>query len=1217
MYLSPSGRPRARIPFWMRAASLWLVVICLGCLPGLARAAAGNAPSPPTITGVTAGDGQVTVNFTPPTDTGDSPIISYTATSSPGGIQVQGTGSPIVVTNLTNGQAYTFTATATNADGTSDASAVSNSVTPRGGQVITFNNPGTQNFGTTPTLTATSSSSLTVLFSSETTAVCTITSGGILTFVSANPGANTCTIDANQPGSASFQAAPQVQQSFHVAAIVPGAPTIGSATAGDQQATVTFTAPPSSGGSAITQYTVTSNPGGLTASGANSPVTVTGLTNGTAYDFTVVATNEAGTSAASARSNSVSPAGTQTITFNTPGGQNFGTSPQVQASSSSGLPVSFTSTTTNFCTVTSGGKLASVAPGTCTINANQAGNAAYLPATQVTQSFQILVPGGAVSFATSSTLPGAEGGKAYSTLLIATGGAPPYTYELVGGSLPTGLVLSPAGFIAGLPVDVGNFNFSVRVTDAASQTADKSFQIGVNSPTITLTPATLPQGKVGDVYTSTTFTASGGSAPYTLALTSGALPPGLVLHPTGVLSGSPTMSGSFNIVVSATDALNFKGSQAYTITVGEQVPIAANSASTTPANTAVTIPVASAGGPVTSVAVTQPPAHGTVVVNGLNLVYTPANYYFGSDTLTYTATGPGGTSAPATVTITVAAGAVPVASPQVATVLAGKAVTLHAVTGATNGPFVSAAVVAQPASGTVVVQGTDLVYTAAADASGTLGFDYTVSNPYGASAPAHVTLTVNPVPVAPSLTGSAIAGTSVQVNLTDTAHGGPFTAARIVAVAPSNAGTATVQATASGYVMAFTAAPAFGGAAQVTYTLSNAFAESAPGTVSISVTPRSDPSKNAEVLGVLDAQADATRRMATGQINNFQRRLESLHGGNGVGGFSNGITMSSASSQARPDTLDGLQRHNDAHGVYGPYAADEEPAPAASRGGAGGAPGDLAFWAGGAVNFGKMQAGTSDNGIDFTTSGLSFGVDKQVARQLTLGAGVGYGHDLSDVGQNGSRSSVNSYNVAVYGSYQPSEKTYVDAIVGYQWLQFDARRFVTDDNGRVHGSRDGRQFFGSLSAGYQHQADDMVLTPYGRVDLARASLDGYTETGDAIYALDYQRQTVTTTTATAGVLAQWLAKRDYGTWSPQLRFEFGHDFQGSSTATMRYADLLNGPLYRATLYNQSRNHSMLGAGVSLQTNHGWLLRAEYQNYLDNTSRDNQSILLGAEKKFDP
>jgi hypothetical protein len=89
--------------------------------------------------------------------------------------------------------------------------------------------------------------------------------------------------------------------------ILPGPPTIGTATAGSGQATVTFTAPTNVGSSAITGYTVTSNPGNITASGASSPITVTGLTNGTAYTFTVAATNSAGTGPASAASNSIIP----------------------------------------------------------------------------------------------------------------------------------------------------------------------------------------------------------------------------------------------------------------------------------------------------------------------------------------------------------------------------------------------------------------------------------------------------------------------------------------------------------------------------------------------------------------------------------------------------------------------------------------------------------------------------------------------------------------------------------------------------------------------------------------------------------------------------------------------------------------------------------------------------------------------------------------------
>jgi hypothetical protein len=452
-----------------------------------ARPANAAVPDAPTIGTATAGPGQVSVTFTAPVSDGDSAIIDYTATANSGGASgtCAGPGAcTATVTGLTNGTAYTFTVTATNADGVSLPSGASNSVTPKGNQTITFPNPGAQNFGTAPDLSSTASatSGLTTTFSSSTTGVCTITSGGTLTFVTAG----SCTIDADQAGNLAWNAATTVPQTFTVNPVVPDAPTIGTATAGDTEATVSFTPPASTGGAAIiaSGYTVTASPGGATATGSSSPITVTGLTNGLAYTFTVTATNSAGEGASSAASNSITPASPQLITFGNPGTQNFGTTPTLTASSDAGggYHVSFTSSTTGVCTITSGGALTFVTVGSCTINADQAGDSSFLAAPQVSQTFTVaaVVPGAPT--AATATAGDTEASIAFTPPAF-TGGA-----TITGYTVTSNPAVGPPVTGASSPIIVTGLTNGVPYTFTV--TASNSATTGPASPASnSITPA--------------------------------------------------------------------------------------------------------------------------------------------------------------------------------------------------------------------------------------------------------------------------------------------------------------------------------------------------------------------------------------------------------------------------------------------------------------------------------------------------------------------------------------------------------------------------------------------------------------------------------------------------------------------------------------------------------------------------------------------------------
>lgn len=166
-------------------------------------------------------------------------------------------------------------------------------------------------------------------------------------------------------------------------------------------------------------------------------------------------------------------------------------------------------------------------------------------------------------------LPPANAEANYAQTFAAAGGTGPYTYALV-GALPEGLSLSPGGELSGTALAAGTFPITVRATDSSGGSGPYStaqdYTLTVAAPTIALTPASLPGGRVGQAYAAA-LSATGGVAPYAYALRSGTLPPGLALTPAGALSGTPSADGSFAFSLEARDAHGFAGTQDYMIAV--------------------------------------------------------------------------------------------------------------------------------------------------------------------------------------------------------------------------------------------------------------------------------------------------------------------------------------------------------------------------------------------------------------------------------------------------------------------------------------------------------------------------------------------------------------------------------------------------------------------------------------------------------------------------
>ena len=256
---------------------------------------------------------QVTITVSPGAPTINSPASANGTFGQAFNYQIAATGSPTgfgaanlpaglsvdIVTGIISGTAgaggtFNATVSASNAGGTGMAPLTIN-IAPAT-QTITFNaqTPSSQlfvqggSFALNP-LASGGASGNAVTYSSTTTAVCTVNTTTVTMVL-----AGTCTIAANQASNSDYAAAGQVSRAVTINAIAPGAPAIGVATPGNTQAQIAFSAPSSNGGSPITQYTATCNPGGVTGSGAASAIMVAGLANSTQYTCSVTATNAAG-----------------------------------------------------------------------------------------------------------------------------------------------------------------------------------------------------------------------------------------------------------------------------------------------------------------------------------------------------------------------------------------------------------------------------------------------------------------------------------------------------------------------------------------------------------------------------------------------------------------------------------------------------------------------------------------------------------------------------------------------------------------------------------------------------------------------------------------------------------------------------------------------------------------------------------------------------------
>ncbi len=324
-----------------------------------------------------------------------------------------------------------------------------------------------------------------------------------------------------------------------------------------------------SGGGALTGSTTTATT--YTAPAATSSKQTITVTATSVADATKSSPVTLTVQAAPAITTSSLASGTVGTTYSASLAASGGVSPYTYSVSSGTLPagLSLSSSGTISGTPTSGG----VGTANVTFKVTDSGTATALSATQQLGITVAAAP--AISF-TTTTLAAGTINAAYSATVTATGGAGALTFSVASGALPTGLNLSTSGTISGTPTATGTANFSVKATDAFGDTMTQSLSIAIDA-TLAVTTSSLPTGYQNSVYTSTTLAASGGTGTgYTwswAAAGGSVLPAGLNLSAGGVITGTPTASGTSTVAVTVKDSANNSASANLSITIQSALSI--------------------------------------------------------------------------------------------------------------------------------------------------------------------------------------------------------------------------------------------------------------------------------------------------------------------------------------------------------------------------------------------------------------------------------------------------------------------------------------------------------------------------------------------------------------------------------------------------------------------------------------------------------------------
>ena len=394
------------------------------------------------------------------------------------------------------------------------------------------------------------------------------------------------------------------------------------------------------------------------------------------------------------------------------------------------------------------------------------------------------------------------------------------------------------------------------------------------------------------------------------------------------------------------------------------------------------------------------------------------------------------------------------------------------------------------------------------------------------------------------------------------------------------------------------------------------------------------------------AQAKTTLRAPAQQIRNVTSRLSALRGGGTGSAFGqlafaiqgDAISLGplqQAVASFGPDDFEQplrraveAERPDEAPWRRGGAASGDEEDPYEDLDAYDSTESPWGFFINGRASFGDAPRRGADLGYDFSTQGLTAGVDYRVSDQWVVGSSLGYNRsdvDLAGIGgrRNGGSIDTEGLSLSVFTSWY-RENFYLDGVVAFGQSDFDTERIIdlpVPLNGRDRfvaiGKPDGDELSVHLGFGYDLLIGEALnLGGFVNGNYVRATVDSYTEIGADVLNLIFDEQELESLLAEIGVELTYPYSLSWGVVQPLVRIAFLRELEDDAQIIRaRFAEDPSGQRFRVTSERPDRSYLNVALGLTATLQQGWAAYFQYDTDLERDDLDIYTLSSGFRFQF--